>query len=173
MSSAWLCFFFSSRRRHTRFDCDWSSDVCSSDLSVPPARPDHHAGGTEREHLLDVELAKQPAADLHSDLSHLQHRGEELLVVGTTIRAVHVDEVYPACTRARELGQRGERLGHGAMGAHHAPAFDINGGIELHGTWCCERRLCRRGPAPPPNPALVPWARVHVLASRRAGRVRP
>src|SRR2546430_15314069 len=29
-----LCFFFSSRRRHTRFDCDWSSNVCSSDLDV-------------------------------------------------------------------------------------------------------------------------------------------
>src|SRR2546430_13452229 len=29
-----LSFFFSSRRRHTRFDCDWSSDVCSSDLNV-------------------------------------------------------------------------------------------------------------------------------------------
>src|SRR5688572_33191386 len=29
-----LCFFFSSRRRHTRFDCDWSSDVCSSDLEI-------------------------------------------------------------------------------------------------------------------------------------------
>src|SRR2546430_5332568 len=29
-----MCFFFSSRRRHTRFDCDWSSDVCSSDLRV-------------------------------------------------------------------------------------------------------------------------------------------
>src|SRR2546430_4190782 len=28
-----ICFFFSSRRRHTRFDCDWSSDVCSSDLA--------------------------------------------------------------------------------------------------------------------------------------------
>src|SRR3989475_6665446 len=28
-----LSFFFSSRRRHTRFDCDWSSDVCSSDLN--------------------------------------------------------------------------------------------------------------------------------------------
>src|SRR5260370_22390398 len=27
-------FFFSSRRRHTRFKCDWSSDVCSSDLQV-------------------------------------------------------------------------------------------------------------------------------------------
>src|SRR5688572_31891205 len=33
MSSVFV-FFFSSRRRHTRFDCDWSSDVCSSDLSV-------------------------------------------------------------------------------------------------------------------------------------------
>src|SRR2546430_11308696 len=28
-----MFFFFSSRRRHTRFDCDWSSDVCSSDLA--------------------------------------------------------------------------------------------------------------------------------------------
>src|SRR6185369_5340910 len=28
-------FFFSSRRRHTRFKCDWSSDVCSSDLLTP------------------------------------------------------------------------------------------------------------------------------------------
>src|SRR6266511_5420544 len=27
-------FFFSSRRRHTRFSRDWSSDVCSSDLTV-------------------------------------------------------------------------------------------------------------------------------------------
>src|SRR5690606_40172024 len=26
-------FFFSSRRRHTRFSRDWSSDVCSSDLA--------------------------------------------------------------------------------------------------------------------------------------------
>src|SRR2546430_7494521 len=34
-----VLFFFSSRRRHTRFDCDWSSDVCSSDLgNVPPVQ---------------------------------------------------------------------------------------------------------------------------------------
>src|SRR5688572_30912470 len=38
-------FFFSSRRRHTRFDCDWSSDVCSSDLNSPRARhPQKPAG---------------------------------------------------------------------------------------------------------------------------------
>src|SRR5260370_10049545 len=30
-------FFFSSRRRHTRFKCDWSSDVCSSDLGSAAA----------------------------------------------------------------------------------------------------------------------------------------
>src|SRR5256886_11570056 len=32
-----MFFFFSSRRRHTRFDCDWSSDVCSSDLGYRSA----------------------------------------------------------------------------------------------------------------------------------------
>src|SRR5260370_40729689 len=31
-------FFFSSRRRHTIFKCDWSSDVCSSDLLNQPLR---------------------------------------------------------------------------------------------------------------------------------------
>src|SRR5207249_6423136 len=37
-------FFFSSRRRHTRSKRDWSSDVCSSDLTPPPDR-----AGFERE----------------------------------------------------------------------------------------------------------------------------
>src|SRR5256885_3690003 len=33
-------FFFSSRRRHTRLQGDWSSDVCSSDLMLEPYDPD-------------------------------------------------------------------------------------------------------------------------------------
>src|SRR5207248_7978024 len=33
-----LCFFFSSRRRHTRSYGDWSSDVCSSDLAYDADR---------------------------------------------------------------------------------------------------------------------------------------
>src|SRR6267154_2051361 len=32
------CFFFSSRRRHTRWTGDWSSDVCSSDLNLRKRR---------------------------------------------------------------------------------------------------------------------------------------
>src|SRR5436189_6280466 len=32
------CFFFASRRRHTRYIGDWSSDVCSSDLGALPTR---------------------------------------------------------------------------------------------------------------------------------------
>src|SRR2546430_15744380 len=54
-------FFFSSRRRHTRFDCDWSSDVCSSDLVTdangeqgdkdgPEDRAQHRAEPTDDDH---------------------------------------------------------------------------------------------------------------------------
>src|SRR6266480_6336660 len=46
-----LVFFFSSRRRHTRLTCDWSSDVCSSDLTLrrSPTQQPH----TERGPLCD------------------------------------------------------------------------------------------------------------------------
>src|SRR3989449_7534197 len=39
-----FCFFFSSRRRHTRCSRDWSSDVCSSDLrlTLERRRPETH-----------------------------------------------------------------------------------------------------------------------------------
>src|SRR5260370_35875063 len=43
-----VTFFFSSRRRHTRFKCDWSSDVCSSDLcprAVADFEPDPRQRG--------------------------------------------------------------------------------------------------------------------------------
>src|SRR6266478_5920269 len=54
-----ICFFFfSSRRRHTRFDCDWSSDVCSSDLPRPRRaalghRADRGVPGLRRVRLAD------------------------------------------------------------------------------------------------------------------------
>src|SRR2546430_7056736 len=58
-------FFFSSRRRHTRFDCDWSSDVCSSDLNA-------------------TRNAKHPAGrQLHVSISYFRERSAAL-VAGKT-----------------------------------------------------------------------------------------
>src|SRR5216684_8133220 len=48
-------FFFSSRRRHTRCSRDWSSDVCSSDLTEagrpPSSKPDQPIRGLQRRSL--------------------------------------------------------------------------------------------------------------------------
>src|SRR2546430_13359503 len=54
-------FFCSSRRRHTRFDCDWSSDVCSSDLS------DDIAVETQRDELLGRRLLWSAPAVIRGD----------------------------------------------------------------------------------------------------------
>src|SRR5256885_14611736 len=42
-------FFFSSRRRHTRLQGDWSSDVCSSDLAIPATASSGIAPTSRRE----------------------------------------------------------------------------------------------------------------------------
>src|SRR2546430_5750769 len=69
-----LFFFFSSRRRHTRFDCDWSSDVCSSDLVLPwVVEAEASYGGVLRR------LAKSSGVEggLSPHLGFLQQRSEE------------------------------------------------------------------------------------------------
>src|SRR5690606_3466003 len=58
-------FFFSSRRRHTSFSRDWSSDVCSSDLSVKTMTPDEVEGIGFRIILANTyHLYLRPGADL-------------------------------------------------------------------------------------------------------------
>src|SRR5690606_40577680 len=54
-------FFFSSRRRHTRFSRDWSSDVCSSDL-VPHGPGGQAARAGRRLHTAGIEAAGGPVA---------------------------------------------------------------------------------------------------------------
>src|SRR5690606_39894472 len=67
-------FFFSSRRRHTRFSRDWSSDVCSSDLTLL-AMVDASVGGKTA---VDVPAGKNlvgafhPAAAVVADPEVLQ-----------------------------------------------------------------------------------------------------
>src|SRR5260370_34250598 len=51
MDVAICSFLFSSRRRHTRFKCDWSSDVCSSDLAGWDERSKGNRDNKEKEAL--------------------------------------------------------------------------------------------------------------------------
>src|SRR5256886_6930032 len=59
-------FFFSSRRRHTRFDCDWSSDVCSSDLAT------EELGRKVLEQQLEAAKLEGRAADAERDALELK-----------------------------------------------------------------------------------------------------
>src|SRR3954462_396176 len=55
-----MLFFFSSRRRHTRLSCDWSSDVCSSD------RSEEHTSELQSHDKLLCRLIEQNSTRLHS-----------------------------------------------------------------------------------------------------------
>src|SRR5258707_3866969 len=68
-------FFFSSRRRHTRYWRDWSSDVCSSDLR--PSVPLPIRGRWEAEQTAGVEIATLPVRNVYSPW---QNRSENPLV---------------------------------------------------------------------------------------------
>src|SRR3712207_8959784 len=67
-----IFFFFSSRRRHTRYWRDWSSDVCSSDLRVPELRRAvllrHGPRGGAPEHAGPHEPAGRSAPGLRHDV---------------------------------------------------------------------------------------------------------
>src|SRR5438309_3127020 len=85
----WGMFFFSSRRRHTRWNCDWSSDVCSSDLV--PAIVVEGARDYGGRHLIDAVGLRPLTIDgrvqqLHRDpvveRGHLPH---ELLVLAAEV----------------------------------------------------------------------------------------
>src|SRR3712207_6848152 len=75
------CCFFSSRRRHTRYWRDWSSDVCSSDLAeVRPRERRATLGPPRREVVGDAEAVE---AGLLRRLRLLDHvLGQELLAGG-------------------------------------------------------------------------------------------
>src|SRR4051812_49535043 len=59
-------FFFSSRRRHTRLTCDWSSDVCSSDL-VAEERDEDESEDSDEEELVDSDEEDSDDGDTDED----------------------------------------------------------------------------------------------------------
>src|SRR5260370_29661399 len=70
-----LLFFFSSRRRHTRFKCDWSSDVCSSDLGWQRHRRRLQGSALFRRRRGAL-LVRRYISDPESDPRQSHHRAE-------------------------------------------------------------------------------------------------
>src|SRR2546430_4460208 len=115
----WYCvvvFFFSSRRRHTRFDCDWSSDVCSSDLDEVAAGRDLDAVAGRlvpvQEEALRDRVLGWGELDVDAAVQEEVRRPQHLLA------RVHPEgQVVEAAPRA--VGVRGvDQLVGGDAGAH-------------------------------------------------------
>src|SRR2546430_7169492 len=124
-------FFFSSRRRHTRFDCDWSSDVCSSDLSrvgaaigcrvdqqvEPGLRVLGHP--TELARALDnmlnnaVQYGRGPAGDLNLRLEVHRDGSEAIVAVSDSGPGIAPDQIE----RLLRPFERGDASRSGSGGA--------------------------------------------------------
>src|SRR5260221_5700000 len=102
-------FFFSSRRRHTRSLCDWSSDVCSSDLACVLAEPA----------LTNVGIV-HPVPGYHQALRELTRKYGTLLII---------DETHTICagpggyTRAENLDPDFLVIGKPIAGGLPAPTY--------------------------------------------------
>src|SRR6266853_3280282 len=90
-----IFFFFSSRRRHTRFDCDWSSDVCSSDLIMRLHSREEFQTWLAKDEEVRDELERMVGAEFGIDESSLDSLEAFLLA-----RYRHPDE-------ALQLNERG------------------------------------------------------------------
>src|SRR2546430_11498559 len=124
-------FFFSSRRRHTRFDCDWSSDVCSSDLSMRPARVVSAPRAMTRAASSQVASCALRQSLSGSDMlesrrSALQERQVEVLRAGTLDRALVAGVRVPHDAARRIVPQHALEP---ARGGRRAVAHDDDAGV--------------------------------------------
>src|SRR3984893_2203519 len=87
-------FFFSSRRRHTRWPRDWSSDVCSSDLTKPASNRTelnrHLAGTVPSLIILDLRLGQDDGLDL---LREIRSLSDVPVIITTGHRADEIDRI--------------------------------------------------------------------------------
>src|SRR5215510_6408695 len=105
-------FFFSSRRRHTRWPRDWSSDVCSSDLSGTLAR---ETGNPAPRHVAELSRAGEAGQRLGGGI------GEMEVVTAATIE---YRQYQSAAAAAGESPCQGEVRGHLVDGGAHLRRCD-------------------------------------------------
>src|SRR5690606_39979136 len=116
-----VVFFFSSRRRHTRFSRDWSSDVCSSDLrseypratiarvcevramAQMDAAPDEILAVTSE--ILEIHPQNQPALTLAYEAYKEKGEDERALEALTTLLSVDPSNVNLQQAVVAELAQ--------------------------------------------------------------------
>src|SRR5689334_23747834 len=84
---SWL-FFLSSRGRHTCWNCDWSSDVCSSDLVLGP----NGAGKTTAVKILTTLIRPDSGRAEVAGIDVLAHPGEVRRRIGVSGQYAAVDE---------------------------------------------------------------------------------
>src|SRR5256886_3966147 len=81
-------FFFQSKRRHTNFDCDWSSDVCSSDLErnffVRLVGDDDMIGEAAAQLLQPYQRAINHRSTASAESCRVHFRGQVMMVVDET-----------------------------------------------------------------------------------------
>src|SRR5689334_24494035 len=94
-------FFFSSRRRHTRWNCDWSSDVCSSDL-------DGKLTLLKRRGISERNGFKPSSIDLDDGQIVVGRLADDLRGIGRAGRELH--EIGRASCRERGVDLGGRRV---------------------------------------------------------------
>src|SRR5690349_23562140 len=93
-------FFFSSRRRHTRSLRDWSSDVCSSDLSAAERARNTHAESHVRQ---QIERGSATQAERRDRLELVDRKS-------TRLNSSHVESSYAVFCLKKKTAKRYERL---------------------------------------------------------------
>src|SRR5476651_2198833 len=132
----YFCFFFSSRRRHTRYWRDWSSDVCSSDLAVLDV-PRPLGERLQQQELGDREMhfLALPGALVAARIEH-QLAAHDALGLALALRPAAVGAAQDGADALEQQALR-ERLADEIVGAHaqaqHLVDLLVLGGEEDHG----------------------------------------
>src|SRR6516165_7948726 len=151
-------FFFSSRRRHTRFDCDWSSDVCSSDLKLGVLLTER-GDPAQGKQMIEAALHVRPGL-IHADYN----LGRAEMLLGNDAAAIeHFERATKSDSDPDVLEQSWYRLGtvlrrmHRTQEAQQAFAMfqkvkDAEAEASQQSLIKFKNRQSPNAPEPPPSP---------------------
>src|SRR5712692_4150689 len=128
-----IYFFFSSRRRHTRWNCDWSSDVCSSDLSWPRSAqrllfPQTRRGRVRRRPDLRRHISPAPRRNAPHTPGTFEHEIADLLHSVLVDNRSEKGERAPLAVHCVLAGREGDvALLAGASASHTAKPTGFSG----------------------------------------------